>query len=298
VPGAPPTAREIAQLVAAIARRVARLLRRHGLSLEGDEDAAGDALDEDAPALAALAAASVSGRSLLGRIPGARVQRLGVDPDAPGPAGDSPWHARHASFDLHAGRTVRAEDRAGLERLCHYLLRPPLAQERLELLPGGRVGLTLAHPWADGTRALVFDPVEFLEKLAVLIPKPRINLVVYHGILAPRARHRPEAVASAVPPARAAGDSIPCPVGAPVPSPPGPPGRRGMAWADLMRRIFQIDVLACACGGRLRFIATIEDPPVVQRILRHLGLPTDTPVPDPARSPPAAEADLTFDFAP
>jgi hypothetical protein len=58
-------------------------------------------------------------------------------------------------------------------------------------------------------------------------------------------------------------------------------------WAELLRRIFQIDVLACACGGRLQFIATIEDPPVVQRILRHLGLPTATPGLAPARSPPA-----------
>ncbi len=64
----------------------------------------------------------------------------------------------------------------------------------------------------------------------------------------------------------------------------------------LLRRIFQIDVLACTCGGRLRFIATIEDPPVVQRILRHLGLPTDAPVPEPARPPPGADAELTFDF--
>jgi hypothetical protein len=40
-------------------------------------------------------------------------------------------------------------------------------------------------------------------------------------------------------------------------------------------------VLACACGGRLRFIATIEDPVVVQRILRHVGLPTEAPEPGP-----------------
>jgi len=63
------------------------------------------------------------------------------------------------------------------------------------------------------------------------------------------------------------------------------------------KRSFQIDVLACdTCGGRLRFIATIEDPPVVQRILRHLGLPTDTPVADPPRAPPGAGPDLAFDF--
>jgi hypothetical protein len=54
-----------------------------------------------------------------------------------------------------------------------------------------------------------------------------------------------------------------------------------------MRRVFAIDVLACAsCGGRLRFVATIEDPPVVTRILAHLDLPTDGPVLTPARPPP------------
>jgi hypothetical protein len=35
-------------------------------------------------------------------------------------------------------------------------------------------------------------------------------------------------------------------------------------------------------------LATIEDPPIVRRILGHLGLPTDVPKPCPARSPPAA----------
>jgi len=45
-----------------------------------------------------------------------------------------------------------------------------------------------------------------------------------------------------------------------------------------MRRVFVIDVLACAaCGGRLPFIATIEDPPVVAKILAYLGLPTAGP---------------------
>jgi len=62
-----------------------------------------------------------------------------------------------------------------------------------------------------------------------------------------------------------------------------------------MRRVFAIDVLACDCGGRLRFLATIDDPLVVRRILCHLGLPTDTPMPDPARPPPGALAPA-FEF--
>jgi hypothetical protein len=70
--------------------------------------------------------------------------------------------------------------------------------------------------------------------------------------------------------------------------------RRAWAWADLMRRVFAIDVLACAgCGGRLRFLATIEDPPTVTKILAHLGLPTEGPALTPARPPPQPDG---FDF--
>jgi hypothetical protein len=92
-----------------------------------------------------------------------------------------PRHAHLEGFDLHANRTVRADDRAGLERLCQYLLRPPLAQGRLERLADGRVLYTLTHPWSDGTRQLLLHPLELLEKLAVLVPRPRINLLLYHG---------------------------------------------------------------------------------------------------------------------
>jgi hypothetical protein len=58
--------------------------------------------------------------------------------------------------------------------------------------------------------------------------------------------------------------------------------------------VFALDVLACAgCGGRLRLIATIEDPATVTKILAHLGLPTEAPTPSPARPPPHQHG---FDF--
>ncbi|MGH7787515.1 MAG: hypothetical protein ACRERC_11650, partial [Candidatus Binatia bacterium] len=60
---------------------------------------------------------------------------------------------------------------------------------------------------------------------------------------------------------------------------------RHFPWADLLRRIFAIDVLACPdCGGRLRLLATIADHRVIAAILVHLGLPVDPPHPAPARS--------------
>jgi hypothetical protein len=67
--------------------------------------------------------------------------------------------------------------------------------------------------------------------------------------------------------------------------------------AELMRRTFGFDVLACPrCGGRLRLVALIEHAPVVQRILRHLGLPTEVPEPRPARAPPRRLETLTDQF--
>ncbi|OFW29482.1 MAG: hypothetical protein A3H97_00960 [Acidobacteria bacterium RIFCSPLOWO2_02_FULL_65_29] len=47
----------------------------------------------------------------------------------------------------------------------------------------GQVLLQFRQPWRDGTTHLVFDPVEFLGRLAVLVPRPRINLILYHGVL-------------------------------------------------------------------------------------------------------------------
>ena len=54
--------------------------------------------------------------------------------------------------------------------------------------------LALRHPWRDGTTGLVFDPVEFLGRLAVLVPRPRINLLLYYGVLGARAVWRAEVV--------------------------------------------------------------------------------------------------------
>jgi putative transposase len=84
---------------------------------------------------------------------------------------DAPWverqgrfHAHDAGFDLHAGVTIAADDRAGLEQLCHYVFLPPLGQQRLRRLADGRISVALQRPWADGTTHLVCTPLELLER--------------------------------------------------------------------------------------------------------------------------------------
>lgn len=73
---------------------------------------------------------------------------------------------------------------------------------------------------------------------------------------------------------------------------PGAAGRpRYQAWAALMQRAFGLDVLACPrCGRRLRLIATIADPAVVEQILAQLGLAPARRPPGPAPPPGSAAA--------
>ena len=168
-----------------------------------------------------------------------------------------------------------------LERLCRYALRPAVGQQRLRISPDGQVVLKLRRRWANGTTHLMFDPVELLERLAALVPRPRINLVLYHGVLAPRA-----AWCSSIVPVQTADDR----------NESGTAGecrhervgrRPNWDWAELMERSFGFDVLACPqCSGRMTLVALIRDPAVVARILRHLHLPDAAPVMRPAREPP------------
>ncbi|MCA1563570.1 MAG: transposase, partial [Acidobacteria bacterium] len=124
-----------------------------------------------------MAAASVDGRVALGPRAGARVRRCGDPPEDVTPATLGLRHAHAGGFDLHAGLVVRAGQRDRLERVCRYALRPHLAQERLHRTSEGEIWLTLRHRWADGTTHLRFDPLELLERLAALTPRPRVNLI-------------------------------------------------------------------------------------------------------------------------
>lgn len=68
---------------------------------------------------------------------------------------------------------------------------------------------------------------------------------------------------------------------------------RDPARAELLRRTFALDVLACPdCGGRLRLVATIADRRAIAKILAHLGLPLDPPRPAPPRRPTSLPDDV------
>ncbi|MGH2397983.1 MAG: transposase [bacterium] len=54
--------------------------------------------------------------------------------------------------------------------------------------------LTLKTPYRDGATHIVMSPLEFMQRLAALVPRPRLHLIRFHGVLAPNAKLRPEIV--------------------------------------------------------------------------------------------------------
>jgi hypothetical protein len=179
-------------------------------------------------------------------------------------------------FSVHAAHRVSANDKAGRERLCRYLHRPPLAQSRLDVLPGGNVRLGLKRTFSDGTTHVVYEPLDFLSKLAALVPPARMHRTRYHGLWASHAVGRSEVTPKAVEVASEHSDTHggDCKHNA-----------KRYAWARLLARVFSIDVLACpkCSAGRMQRVAFITEPDAIRKILRSVGLPCDSPEPTPSR---------------
>jgi hypothetical protein len=142
----------------------------------------------------------------------------------------------------------------------------------------GQVVLKLKTPWRDGTTHLVMSPLEFMQRLAALVPRPRLHLIRFHGVLAPNVKLRalvvpqvPEAPAQAAKPAECDAN---CAHHRPV----------LLSWAKLLKRVFELDLEHCPnCGGELKIIAAILEAPVIEKIFTHLGLKARAPPRAPAR---------------
>ena len=179
---------------------------------------------------------------------------------------------------LHAAVRCGADDRQALEQLCRYITRPALANERVQTNAAGQVVLKLKTPWRDGTTHLVMSPLEFMQRLAALVPRPRLHLIRFHGVLAPNAKLRalvvpqePEPPAQAAKPAECEAS---CAHHRPL----------RLSWAKLLKRVFEIDMEHCPnCGGELKIIAAILEQPVIEKILTHLRLQARAPPRAPAR---------------
>lgn len=193
-----PTGQELTQLAHTIAHRVGRFLERQSL-LERDVEnsyLAGDTADDDP--MNPLLGSSITYRIAIGLHAGRKVFTLQTLPacEPEEPFGDTV--GKVAGFSLHAGVAARADERKKLERLCRYISRPAVSEQRLSLAPNGNIRYQLKTPYREslprersecfghGTTHVIFEPLDFIARLAALVPRPGTTLrnpLIIHRML-------------------------------------------------------------------------------------------------------------------
>ncbi|MCP3853037.1 MAG: hypothetical protein GY694_22830 [Gammaproteobacteria bacterium] len=197
---------------------------------------------------------------------------------------------------------IHENDREGLERLIRYCARPPFSLERITKQSDGSIIYRLNKPLANGQTLLRLTSLELIDKLAALIPPPRIHRHRYYGVLAPNSPFRASVTAMAGQSLEQGAIKIQIadknndPVEqAQEDKPKRPPNR--YLWAMLLARIYNLFPLLCPqCGAEMQVIAVIQDKPVINKILKSVGEVIEPPVlrPEgsalgvsPARGPPS-----------
>jgi len=134
-----------------------------------------------------------------------------------------------------------------------------------------------------------FSPLDALAALTSFIPEKRQQTVRYYGYYSNKARGQRRLQR------QSAAGITPVAVSAPGPEPDDFRRHAKRAWARLIRKVWAADPLACPkCGGRLRIISFIEDPAIIEKILRHLKLWNPPPRPPPPRASVSLETDPDF----
>jgi hypothetical protein len=173
--------------------------------------------------------------------------------------------ANTSGFSLHAGVFANADEPGKLERLCRYISRPAISEQRLSMTDHGKVRYELKTPYRDGTTHVFFEPIDFIGKLAALIPPPRLNLTRFFGVFAPNSNLRAQVTASQ------RGKNSPKLTNKEHSQTAKPYHARGMTWAQRLKRVFNIDIAQCEkCQKHnVAIIACIIEPAIVHKILKH-----------------------------
>jgi len=287
-----PTKDQLQAVVQRISERLAKLLTRQGLLTQEDDSSylTIDALDDNA--LHHLQSHSVTYRVAIGPQQGKKVFTLRTIPAQEPEDGRFSQVGKVDGFSLHAAVATQAHERKKLERICRYIARPAVAEPRLSLTKSGNARYELKTPYRDGTTHVIFEPLDFMARLAALVPKPRVNLTRYHGVFAPNSAHR----AQITPSQRGRGSKQNTGTSTLMLDDKSFIEKRAaMTWAQRLKRVFNIEIEVCRhCQGPVKIIACIEDPAVIERILACLYSKSDVatiqtggPLLPMPRAPPA-----------
>ena len=278
-----PTNDEMKEVLEKIIQKTIKLLEKQGIIKRDEEDKLQLNLEED-DALAKLQQGAVTYRFAIGPNKGKKALTLKVVTEDH--SGVRNLVANHSGFSLEAGVAFRGFQRDKIEKLCRYIARPAVANERLSLNSQGQVVYHLKKPYSDGTTHIVMTPMELMEKLAALVPRPRIHLTRFAGVFAPNYKYRAMIVPK--PKEHKTEDGSSC-VEKELPQ---APSKSRIEWAKLLKMVFKLDVEHCEnCGGQMKIISAIDSPELIKKILIHLKLPHSPPKLAPARAPPEGFGD-------
>ncbi|HMJ79667.1 MAG TPA: transposase, partial [Candidatus Dormibacteraeota bacterium] len=208
-------------------------------------------------------------------------------------------------YSLQAARHLHQNDRKGLEFLVRYVLRPPLALERMTELPSGNILITFKRPLPSGSAAMELTPMALLRRLAALVPTPGSHGTSYYGVFASNAKLRKRLVR----PGRKSPESCRGHPGCeahdadltmdPQPSDPllglddrrveESPEEHYIPWAALLKRVHGVEVLRCDCGGLRTVVRCVTEQEEIKEELEALGLWKQPPEVAPARRSLQAE---------
>lgn len=289
-PGKAPGRVELETLLHTISNRLARYLAKAGVLEQDIENSYLNLDGREADPLRQVHGHSITYRIAVGPQQGKKVFTLQTVPPREDDDRFRPL-ARMSGFSLHAGVATQAHQRSKLERICRYVARPAVSEQRLALTRDGRVRYALKTPYQDGTSHVIFEPLDFIARLAALVPKPRVHLTRFHGVFAPNSHDR-----VTITPAKRGKGSTKTRDTEPDDSAPMEK-HVAMTWARRLKRVFRIDITECErCQGPVKIIACIEDPAVIGKILAHLTAkegdqkpPTRLP---PSRAPPGGPVTL------
>jgi hypothetical protein len=202
---------------------------------------------------------------------------------------------RHSGFHAYAGEEI--PDIEDALRVGLYMVRGPAATSRLRADPAQepKVRCLAKGTVPDHGEGWVspghrdYDYLEWIARLTSHIPERGTQLVHYYGAYsnAHRGIARRREVFIGIPPEDEPSDP-------PRPDSPWLAARR-KSWARLIRRVYEVDPLLCRCGKRMRVVGFITQPPVILKILHHIGRRFD-PLKLPGRSPPMSEDFLPDPF--
>ena len=199
-----PDTKTLDRLLNRLVQRIIRRLSRDGLLLEDiDQPQAELGLNlEAADTLDQLNAASIRYRIAVGPFNGQGAGGRTLTLKNPGlirsGSTPKPFTDQQNGFSLNWAVACQPHQRDRLEKLCRYITRPALCLECLSTNTTGQVLYQLKNAFRDGTTHVLFNPADFIARLAALVPRPRANLTRCHGVFAPSSPFRPLIVPGAV----------------------------------------------------------------------------------------------------